>query len=284
MTSKDRKLAPNALCSQLVKTMVLATADGNNKVMNECVHVLSTHFPSGTLLGDVVRARTALEKAFEGKVSSDKAGRILERARVSTARFTRNSLVRAFEAACSDCASIQTLSFDAIQPNIYDQLLDAWVSDDIVRSVELEDDLFETLKAQSATEAPEAEELNEDVDSNLLPLVIEKAGELLERMANENFGDDPRQVELLRVWSNAIDSETFKNKALVYVKEANANLAKIASLNEGTRRELANESKRICEELLYGERSWGETETLKALMLVLESERVLRKTLPEGYL
>lgn len=279
MSTTKRKLVPNALCSQIVKAMVLATAEGDSRVVNECVRVLTTHFSSGTILGDVVRARTALEKAFESGIGVEKAGRILERARSASMRFTRNSLLRAFENAISDAQNIESISYETLSANTYDELLEAWSSDDIVRSVEIEDQLL-----GSARDHVEPEIVNEEVDSSLLPLVIEKAGELLERMAHDNFSDDPRKIELLRTWSNAVDAETFKNKAVEYIKEANTNLAKIVQLNEGTKRELASESKRICEELLYGERAWDNTETLKAIMLVLESERVLRRTLSDDTL
>jgi FtsZ-binding cell division protein ZapB len=275
MKGTNVKLAPNSLCSNLIKHLVVVTADDNVKIMNECVHVLTTHFSAGTILGDVVKIRSAIEKTFESKFQTDKARRVFERARTTTERFSPHSLKRAFESALADAARVEGFDVFNCEPNLFDQLLESWSSNDIVGSLDLEDQIFETMSMPMSIE----EEYSDDVSSDMLPLVLDKAIDLLENMAADNFGDDPRQVELLRTWANAVDTETFKQKAVDYIKQANNSLFQVSSMNEGIKKELADESKRICEELLYGERSWDDSETLKALLLVLESERVLRKTL-----
>ena len=258
-------IAPHALCTQLIHE--LSQAQLRSEPCDGVAHVLATHFSEGTTLGTLVRARHEAQDALVEEMEGVTPERILEAFRAASGRFSVKSLTAAYSLALKE--SLNFISTEP-QPNEWDSLLNGWLSGNIRESVLAERHIIESSRAK---------EDEDGIAPEMLGLVTQRAMELLESVVREEgLGDDPRQIELLRVWGNALDERVFAERAKEMLSESKQCLSG-AALQEGVVGELARESLTACDDLLSEKYDWNKTDTLQSVMLVLESERTLRKRL-----
>jgi len=255
-------IAPHALCTQLIYE--LSQAQLNSKPCDGVARVLSTHFNEGTTLGTLVRARHEAQDALDEELEGVAPERVLEAFRVVSTRFSVKSLNAAYEVALKESLAFLPA---APQPNDWDILLNGWLVGNIRESV---------LAERRIIERSNAKEDEDGIAPEMLGLVTQRAMELLESVViEEGLGDDPRQIELLRVWGNALDERVFAERAKEVLAESKVTLQAASRLG-GNAGELARESLNACNDIMNDKHDWSKTDTLQNVMLVLESERTLK--------
>lgn len=249
--------------------------------MNECVRILGTHFAAGTLLGDIVGVRRELDRAFESVSNSDVARRVLERGRSSISKFSTGAIRKAYVAALREASKLPGFDVNGVEHGEFDSLFESWLGNALLESVEAEERLLAGVRSRE-----EAARLNEgassdvrEVPAELLPLVLNRAKELLEHNSSRD-GLNAEQRELMKLYADPFSEVSFEHRAKNLVRESYRRLNEAvsqfdASAESTIKTELAKATTEKCESLLNEEQDWCKPDTLQSVLLVLESEAAI---------
>jgi hypothetical protein len=254
---------PNAIFKHLTYRLAKAHLAGDVTLAESINRMLITHFSKDTILGNMCFSRNTLEESLNSDFDKDMLKETFSRIRTGVQKYTKKSYDLSCARLYKSCAHLLP---EGLEPNRYDYLFDSWLTDKIQESVKMEYEIINEAKIESDTN---------DLPSELVPLVLERASGLLESMIAESLGDDPRQIEVVKSWANDNSGIEYRESVSKHVMPAKEFMLQFVSNENQKISSLATEAISLAESVLNKE--VYDSMDIKKALFVLESERTLRK-------
>lgn len=255
---------PNSIFRHLTYRLAKAHLVGDKTLAESINKIIITNFAKDTILGNMCFSRATLDESLNENFDKEMLKETFSRIRNSVQKYTKNSYDLACKRLEEKCSHLLP---DDLTPSRYDILFDSWLSDKIQESVKLEYEIINEVKLSDE---------NSDLPKELVPVILERATGLLGSMLQESLGDDPRQIEIVKSWTNDSVGDTYRETVARHIKSASDFLTPYIANENQKISSLAKEALTLAEGLL--EKEEHTDIDIKKALFVLESERTLRAT------
>jgi hypothetical protein len=127
--------APNALFQSMIEALHYETLNENEEKIKLISNFLTSHYSDGTILGEALKNKFTLEDLKNSNLQEGTIRIGIDRVRNITSKTPYLGAVKAYTNALTDAKG---LIKESPEPTTIDRLFLSWISDNIVESLEME--------------------------------------------------------------------------------------------------------------------------------------------------